>query len=120
MNIFQVAAQLIKHESLRDKSIKLIFETGEIAPDKMANIHFALNKAGWLVYAPDPFTTEQMNELDNLKVEYTDVGKPPSQRLRSVLFLLWKQEPEGYKTSVDHYSAKMEQLIEHFKNKLDK
>ena len=119
MNIFQVAAQFIKHESRKDKSIKLIFETGEIPPEKMGNIHFALDKAGWLVFAPDPFTTEQMNELDQLKVEYNDVGKPPSQRLRNVLFILWKQEPEGYKTSVDHYNAKMETLIEHFKSKLD-
>ena len=118
MNTFQVAAELVKHESLRDKSLKLVFETSEVAPDRMADIHYGLDKAGWLVFAPDPFTTEQMNELNNLKVEYTDTGKPPSQRLRAIMFLLWKQEPEGYKTALDHYNAKMEQLIEHFKSKL--
>jgi len=120
MNIFQVQAQLIKHESLKDRTIKLIFETGEVSPEKMSDIHFGLNTVGWLVYAPNPFTTEQLHELDNLKCEYEDMGKPPSQRLRNVLFILWKQEPEGYKTAVDHYNAKMETLIEHFKNKLDK
>ena len=71
-----------------------------------------------LVFAPDPFTTSQIHELDNLKVEFEDTGKPPSQRLRAVLYRLWEQTPEGYKVFNDFYIAKMEKLIEHFKEKL--
>ena len=120
MKCFQIPAILEGYRSLKDRTIKLSFETGELSPEQMSNIHYSLNKVGFVAFAPDALATQELNELDQLKVEYNDVGKPASQRLRAVLFLLWKQEPEGYKTSVDHYNAKMEQLIEHFKNKLDK
>ena len=118
MKIFQLPAQLEGYRSLKDHTLKLSFETNEINPETMANIHYSLNKFGYLVFAPDALATQEMEEIDKLKVEYSDTGKPPSQRLRSVLFLLWKQDPEGYKTSNDHYISKMETLIEHFKGKL--
>lgn len=44
--------------------------------------------------------------------------KTKSQRLRAVLFILWKQEGEQGKFE-DYYKNKMEGLIEHFKNKLE-
>ena len=77
----------------------------------MANIHYSLNKVGFLAFSPDPFATHEIEEIDKLKVEYSDVGKPPSQRLRAVLYRLWQQTPEGYKTSEDHYLAKMESIM---------
>jgi len=36
-----------------------------------------------------------------------------------VLFVNYEQKNEGYKTFTDYYNAKMETLINHFKNKLD-
>ena len=118
MKTFQIAAALDSYRSNANKTMKLIFETNEISPETMANIHWGLYKVGWLAFSPDPFTTQELDEIDKMKVEFTDTGKPPSQRLRAVLFLLWKQDPEGYKTSNDHYISKMETLIEHFKGKL--
>ena len=119
MKTFQIAANLDSYRSNANKTMKLVFETNELTPETMANIHYSLYKVGFLAFAPDPFTTQELSEIDNLKVDYSDIGKPPSQRLRAVLFLMWKRTPEGYKTAVDHYNAKMEVLIEHFKNKLD-
>jgi hypothetical protein len=119
MKSFQLAAQLEGYRSLKDRTLKLSFETSELTPEKMADIHYSLNKVGWLAFAPDPFTTKEMSELDDLKVEYDDAGKPPSQRLRGVLYRLWEQTPEGYKTFNDYYGSKMEVLINHFKDKLD-
>jgi len=110
---------LESYRSLKDGTLKLSFETGELSPQEMADIHFSLNKVGYLAYAPDPFATHEMEEIDKLKVEFDDTGKSPSQRLRAVLFLLWKQNPEGYEISEDYYRAKMEKLINHFKNKLE-
>ena len=118
MKTFQLAAQLESYRSLRDRTLKLIFETSEITPEKMADIHYALNKCGYLAFAPDALATAELEEMDKLKVEYNDVGKPPSQRMRAVLFLMWKQEPEGYTTFNDYYVSQMERLIEHFKNRL--
>src|SRR3990172_2026056 len=119
MKTFQLPAQLEGYRSLKDMTLKLSFETSELSPEQMANIHYSLNKIGYLAFAPDPFTTKEISDLDNLKVEYDDNGKPPSQRLRAVLYRLWEQSPEGYKVFNDYYMASMEKLIIHFKNKLE-
>ena len=119
MKTFQIAANLDSYRSNANKTMKLVFETNELTPETMANIHYSLYKSGFLAFAPDPFRTEELEEIDKLKVEFEDMTKSPSQRLRAVLFLLWKQNPEGYKTSNDHYISKMEVLIEHYKTRLE-
>lgn len=118
MKTFQLAAQLESYRSLKDRTIQLTFGTSEITPEKMADIHYALNKCGYLAFAPDALATAELEEIDKLKVEYTDTGKPPSQRLRAVLYRMWEQAPEGYKTFNDYYVSQMEKLIEHFKGRL--
>ena len=85
---------------------------------KMADIHYSLNKVGYLAFAPDPFTTKEISDIDTLKVEYDDTGKTPQQRLRAVLYRLWEQSSEGYKDSNLYYAFKLEGLITHFKSKL--
>lgn len=119
MKIFQIAANLDGYRSNANKTMKLTFETNELSPETMANIHYSLYKVGFLAFAPDPFTTQELSDIDALKVEYDDAGKPASQRLRGVLYRLWEQTPEGYKTFNDYYGSKMEVLINHFKDKLD-
>ena len=104
---------------MQDRGIKITFVTGELSPEQVANIQYSFQKAGFLAFSPDPFATHQLEEIDKLKVEFNDTGKPPSQRLRAVLYRLFEQSPEGYKTFSDYYSAKMEILIEHFKGKLE-
>lgn len=118
MKTFQLPAQLEGYRSLKDRTLKLSFETQELSPERMADIHYSLNKIGYLAFAPDPFTTKEINDLDSLKVEYDDTGKPPSQRLRAVLYRLWEQSPEGYKAFNDFYNSKMEGFITHLKSKL--
>ena len=119
MKIFQIPAGLEGYRSLKDRTLKLTFETGELSPEEMANIHYSLNKVGFLAFAPDPFATQELAEIDALKVEYNDTGKPPSQRLRAVLYRLWEQKNEGYEFFNDYYLGRMEKLINHFKDKLD-
>jgi hypothetical protein len=119
MKTFQLPAQLEGYRSMKDGTIKITFETGELTPEQMANIHFSLNKIGYLAYAPDPFATQELSDIDNLKVEFDDTGKSPTQRMRAVLFLNWKQKNEGYETFNDYYNSRYEKLINHFKEKLD-
>ena len=119
MKTFQLAAEMTSYRSLADMTLRLTFGTHEISPEMMANIHYSLNKTGWLAFSPDPFATAELEELDKLKVEFTDTGKPPSQRLRAVLYRLWEQRPEGYKAFNDFYIAKMEGFIDYLKGKLE-
>lgn len=118
MKTFQIPAELITYGKLRDKGFKITFETGELTPEQVANIHYGSMKVGWLAFSPDPFATVELDEMENTKVEFNDIGKPPSQRLRGVLWHLYKQKTEGYATFNDYYIAKMEILIEHYKSKL--
>lgn len=119
MKTFQLSAQLEGYRSLKDRTLKLSFETGELSPELMANIHYALNKVGYIAFAPDPFATHELEEIDKLKVEYDDAGKKPSERLRGVLYRNWEKSKEGYEGFTDYYNFKMEKLINHFKEKLD-
>lgn len=118
MKTFQLPAQLEGYRSLKDRTLKLSFETGELSPEKMADIHYSLNKVGYLAFAPDALSTQELDEIDKLKVEYDDTGKTPGQRLRAVLYRLWEQQSEGYKDFNLFYAYKLEVLIKHFKEKL--
>jgi hypothetical protein len=119
MKTYQIAANLDSYRSYANRTIKITFETNEITPETMANIHHSLYKAGYLAFSPDPFATHELEEIDKLKVEYDDTGKPASQRMRAVMYRCWEQKPDGYKIFTDYYQAQMEKLINHFKGKLE-
>ena len=119
MKTFQIPAVLDSYRSMKDRGLKVTFQTGELSPEQVANIQYSFNKAGYLAFSPDPFATHELEEIDKLKVEFTDTGKPPSQRLRAVFYKCWEQKPEGYKIFNDYYNAKMEILINHYKEKLE-
>lgn len=118
MTVFQLPVILESYRSLKDRGLKITFETGELSPEQVSNIQWAFNKAGFIAFKMDAFATAEMEAMDKVRVEFTDTGKPPSQRLRAVLYRLFEVDAEGYKTFNDFYMAKMEIMIEHFKNKL--
>jgi hypothetical protein len=62
------------------------------------------------------FPKDQQN-AEVLKVEKEVIHKSPSQRLRSVIFLLWKQTGEELPFEV-YYAQTMERIIDHLKSKL--
>ena len=105
--------------SLKDRTYKLTFETQELTPDQLAWMGSCLNYPGYLAFNKDVFKKEQEDALKEVKVDYDNPEKSKSQRLRSVLFVLWKQHPEGYDTFDRFYDFRMEQFITHVKNKLD-
>ncbi len=107
------------YRSLKDKTLKLVFETQEPTPDQIGSIQGALMKSGFMAFQADPFISKQLDELNNLKVEFDDPTKTPSKRLRAVIFLNWKQKNEGYSQFHDYYIVHMERIIDHFKGKLD-
>jgi hypothetical protein len=118
MKTFQIPANLDSYRSNANKTMKLVFETNELTPETMANIHYSLYKIGFLAFAPDALTTQELDEIDKIKVDFDDTGKTPSQRLRGVLYRNWEIAPEGYKIFNDFYNAKYEIMINHWKKKL--
>ena len=70
---------------------------------------------GWLLFSPN---TIQEENIPDEKAEL-DEGKSPSKRLRSVLFILWKQRGKqgDFET---YYRAQIERLIDQIKEKLER
>lgn len=107
-------ALLDKITTLKDGSVKLVFETQELSAQMAANLLEQRNQQGWLIFAPSNST---VTVPDEPPPEFK-ADKTPSQRLRAVLFVLWKQE--GSKADFDaFYRGKMERMIDWVKDKLE-
>ena len=107
------------YRSLKDKTLKVTFETSEPSPQQVADLVQSAGQFGYLAFKVEPFTDTEKDEIEALKADFEDTGKTPGQRLRAVLYVNWEKEKEGYKTFHDYYCSKMEVLINHFKAKLD-
>jgi len=64
------------------------------------------------------FKPNEIEKLSQLKVDYDDRTKTPSQRLRGVFYKLYEQDSEGFKSFSSYYEHRMEKVIEHFKTKI--
>ena len=117
--LFIIPAQLATFQSLKDRTLKLIFETGEPTPDQMAGVQYVLQTFGWLAFKPDTLKESEKDMLLALKSDYDDTGKSKAQRLRGVLYRNWEQGSDGYEVFDDYYNHHMEKIIVHFKNKLE-
>jgi glycine betaine/choline ABC-type transport system substrate-binding protein len=103
---------------LKDKTKKLIFNTNETTPNQAAELQLCVQNYVFLAIKREEFTKDQVELISNLKTDYEDTGKTPSQRLRAVLYRLWEQNNEGYKDFNRFYDFKMEGFITHLKGKL--
>lgn len=104
--------------SLKDRSYKLVFETGELSPDQLSILGQHIQNPGFLAFNKDVFKKEILDHLKSINTDYEDLGKTKSERLRNVLYVLWKQKNEGYDIFDDFYNSKMEKVINHYKHKL--
>lgn len=114
-----IPAILESYRSLKDKTIKLVFETNEPTPEQLTGIALNIQKFGYLAFKDEPFKQKEKEVLEGMKSDFEDRGKTPAQRLRGVLYRLWEKDGEGFKNSLDHYNSKMESIIAHLKGKLD-
>ena len=105
--------------SLKDKTLKLVFHSNELTPEQLLGVVKNVQKFGFLAFKEESFKTSEIDAIKNLNTEYQSKGKSKSKRLRNVLFVLYEQENKHYNTFTDYYDAQMEELINHFKNKID-
>ncbi len=100
----------------RDKSVKLSFETRELSPEETMSLMSLEGAEMWLCLANE----EREIEIPEEKPEIEE--KSQSERLRNVLYVLYKQQVEKgkYVGIFDAFKKeRMEQLIEVIKSKLD-
>jgi len=114
-----IPAYLDSYRSLKDKSLKLVFETNEPTPEQIQMIQTCIQFPGMLAFNKDVFKKEQIDTLTNIKADFDDTSKSKSQRLRNVLFIYWKQDNKGYEVFDDYYNFMMEKIITHYKSFLE-
>lgn len=113
-----LAANLEAISTLKDGTIKLVFETQEITPAKAGELFSLRNKLGFLCFKEEQFTDNEMEIITKLKADDFEGNKTPSQRMRNVLYRLWEQSNEGYTDFNLFYQFRMNQLIEKLKSRL--
>lgn len=113
--IIQVPAQCVDFKPRQDRSYKLVFETRELTGDHVALLANTFQGEGWLVYKPNStgIIPEEVPDEDA-----SSGVKSQSQRLRDVVFILWKQQ--GGKGDFESFKRTyFEKLIEYTKSKLE-
>lgn len=103
----------------KDKSVKLSMDTRECNPEELLSLMALESCEGWITFSP----TSQEAEAVEMPTESPNLDtKSPSERMRSVLFIWYKQEVAKQKfvgTFDMFYGAKMDKIIESIKSKLD-
>jgi hypothetical protein len=114
--IFQIPADVSKITTTAINTIKLTFETQEMSAESAALIWRLREKHGWLFFAETPIDVDDL-KIDEPAKEFKE-DKTPSQRLRSIFFVYWKQ----LKSEQDFdsfYKSNMEKIIEQIKSRLE-
>jgi hypothetical protein len=103
----------------KDRSVSLRFITQEKTSSEIMDIDATLDQFGILYFrGEEKMNADEIEELDSIDLDVYDEPKSQSQRLRNVLYILWKQDGErgDFKK---YYKQKTEEIIQHFKNKLE-
>lgn len=120
MSKLLIPAQFQGYSNRKDKSVVIRFETQEQTPAQIAHMHSMLDEFGALYFKGNgEITAAEREELDALETDLFDHPKTQSQRLRNVLWKLWKQTPDGFDEFAKYYAYQTNKVIEHYKNKLD-
>lgn len=116
--IFEVGIEKI--ETRADSTLKVILGTQELGDEEIARLFKFRRLHAFCMLSDKGISEEQENALKGLETGNTGKieGKSLSQRLRSVLWVLFKQD-NVMGDFDDYYADMMEKLIEHFKEKLD-
>lgn len=101
----------------KDRTIVLSFGSNEETPEKMGQLFSIANNHCYLILKNEPFVSTELDAIKEIKTDFDNI-KSKSQRLRSVLFVAWKSNDEGFKDYENYYANKMENIIEHFKSKI--
>jgi hypothetical protein len=104
--------------SLKDGSVSVQVETQELSPSKAGELFSLRKKIAMMYLSPkDVVTQKEMDQINALNAEIPS-EKTPSRRMRSVLYILWSQNNEGYKDFALYYDNKMNNFIEELKNNI--
>lgn len=111
-----LSAIVEKLSTLKDGSITVTIHTQEMSPAKSAELFELRGKLAAVYISPAEITSKELSLVDTIEPDLP--GKTPSQRMRNVLWILFKQDAEGYKDFPPYYEAKMNQYIDGLKQNI--
>ena len=110
----QVQTVIGSVSSRKDKSLRLSVTTPELSTTERAKF---MDMQGILCETLfSPLDTE-FPEIDKIETDMDQ--KSPSQRLRSIMYILFKQNNEGHDLFPAYYAHKMEGILTHVKGKIE-
>ena len=105
-----------------DGTVKVTIGTQELNAESMTRLFSLLRQTGMIYVSPDVIDNEAVEIIDKhqseLEPEYKAQAKTPSQRLRNILYIYWEQNSKQDSFD-DFYKNKIEEIINHYKSKLD-
>ena len=115
--LFQVPGEVSKVTSMMNRSVRLYLDTQEnLDSESMSKLMSMVSRMGWFTFSMEKIKPEDLLSLPEIKLERNE--KTSSVRLRSVLFILWKQREKTTETFDEFYKAKMEKIIDRVKETL--
>lgn len=114
-----IAAQLESYRSLKDRTLKITFESQELNPQELLAVAENLNSFGYLAFKKEPFSEKERQQIESLETNLEDNTKTPSQRLRAILYRNFEKDQQGFKSFATFYEHNMEIISNHYKSKLD-
>jgi hypothetical protein len=105
----------------KDKTLKVVIETQEISPDKIAQLMTMwVNGYGIMCFKGEQFSHDEQELISSIKLSAEELGaKTPSERLRNTLYVLFRENPKGFQTFDSFYLNHMEEIINMIKRRLD-
>ena len=111
--IIQVPAILTSVRTLKDGGLSLGFQTNELSHEEKVVVMEMMQSFGFVLFAANEFAPEEIPK------ENADLsGKTQSTRIRSVLFVLWKERGSAEQFE-DFYRKQTEKFIEYVKSNLE-
>ena len=115
MKTFKIPATLEGVSTLKDGGVSLRFHTQELSADEKTTAFGYQQGFGWLLFQEKD---DYKEDVDLGEIRKDTGGKSPSQRMRSVLYLLWQKAGSSASFEV-YYAQQMERIIDMLKMKLD-
>jgi hypothetical protein len=117
MNGILLPAYVENITTRKDKTVKITLGSQELSQGKAGELFSLLNNLAIVYIAPKEISQKEIDQVDKLDPELA--GKSQSQRIRSVLYLLFMQDSEGHKDFDGYYKSKTDKYIDHLKSKIN-
>jgi len=117
--VVTVPGQLDKIETMKDRSVKMVFYTKELKPEDAGKLHGIAHNYGWCVFAPEELYGEAVQAVPKEKPpKEHERQKSNSERIWNVTYVLWEKLGRPGNTHKEFYDKECERIMIEFKERI--